>query len=398
LSPPGTIRPPQPPPRPRAARSLRRGGGGERGEAVETGRSRHCSASLGQRPWSGKLAKRDRTAETWFSNGSDNSNNSEPTLSTFNTPILPLAVFDCSFLCDEDDALPGYAGSAWRGAFGRALKRAVCVARDTECPACLLYRSCVYPYAFETPPPPDARKMRRYTAAPHPFVLRIDPRQSGSPYRLGLTLLGRADRHLPYFIHALAEAGKAGLGRKRRPFELIEVRQAAKPGAEDWRSIYAPGEPLKMAPGCVAETPPLPDWLEIRLETPLRLRSGEHLVTPADFRFAELFRPLLRRISMLTYFHTDTPLEADFAALGRSAREVPVHEPRLRWYDWTRYSSRQGTTMEMGGLLGHFRVRGGDVEPFWPYLWLGQWTHAGKGATMGMGSYRILPASLPDRA
>jgi hypothetical protein len=165
--------------------------------------------------------------------------------------------------------------------------------------------------------------MRRYTAAPHPFVLRIDPRQSGSPYRLGLTLLGRADRHLPYFIHALAEAGKAGLGRKRRPFELIEVRQAAKPGAEDWRSIYAPGEPLKMAPGCVPETPPLPDWLEIRLETPLRLRSGEHLVTPADFRFAELFRPLLRRISMLTYFHTDTPLEADFAALGRSARGGP---------------------------------------------------------------------------
>jgi CRISPR/Cas system endoribonuclease Cas6 (RAMP superfamily) len=49
----------------------------------------------------------------------------------------------------------------------------------------------------------------------------------------------------------------------------------------------------------------------------------------------------------------------------------------------------------MGGLLGRFRLHGPDIAPFWPYLWLGQWTHAGKGATLGLGRYRIVPASLP---
>jgi len=43
----------------------------------------------------------------------------------------------------------------------------------------------------------------------------------------------------------------------------------------------------------------------------------------------------------------------------------------------------------MGGLIGEIELDGADLEPFWPYLWLGQWTHAGKGAVMGLGRYRF---------
>ncbi|MVF20147.1 CRISPR system precrRNA processing endoribonuclease RAMP protein Cas6 [Methylocaldum sp. BRCS4] len=308
-------------------------------------------------------------------------------------PSLPLAVFRCHFETTEPLRLPAYAGSAWRGAFGHALKRTVCVVRRTECPSCLLYRSCVYPYVFETPPPPDSEKMRRYTTAPHPFALRIDPRQNGSPYALGLTLFGRADRHLPYFIHALDQAGKAGLSRASQAFELIKVEQADAP---ENPIVYEPGQPLRMTPGRTPAIPALPERFEIRIETPLRLKREDHLVTPAQFGFGDLFGHLLRRLSMLSYFHTDTPLEVDFAALAQASRNVPVHEPKLRWHDWTRYSSRQQTAMQMGGLLGRFELRGEDVETFWPYLWLGQWTHVGKGATMGLGRYRIRAASLPE--
>jgi CRISPR/Cas system endoribonuclease Cas6 (RAMP superfamily) len=52
--------------------------------------------------------------------------------------------------------------------------------------------------------------------------------------------------------------------------------------------------------------------------------------------------------------------------------------------------------MQMGGILGSFLLNGEELADFWPYLWLGQWTHAGKGATMGLGRYRIVTASLPD--
>lgn len=321
----------------------------------------------------------------------------EPALATHDTPQLPLAVFQFSFDCEDAPALPAYAGSAWRGAFGRALKKTVCVARHTDCPDCLLYRTCVYPYVFETPPPPDARKMRRYTAAPHPFVLRIDPRWHGSPYRLGLALFGRAGNQLPYFVHALEQAGRAGLGSRRQAFELTEVHQGLSPDGGDWRLIHTRGSALRPHPPTTIQPPPLPEVCEIRLETPLRLQRESHLVTPAGFRFADLFGTLLRRISMLTYFHTDTPLETDFAGLKEASRAVPIHSPDLSWYDWTRYSSRQEAALDMGGLLGRFRLRGEEIEPFWPYLWLGQWTHAGKGTSMGLGQYSIQPASLPER-
>ena len=44
----------------------------------------------------------------------------------------------------------------------------------------------------------------------------------------------------------------------------------------------------------------------------------------------------------------------------------------------------------MGGLVGEFELSDIGLKPFWPYLWLGQWTHSGKGTVMGLGRYRLL--------
>jgi len=311
-------------------------------------------------------------------------------------PSLPVSLFEARFAVDGAPRLPAFPGSAWRGVFGRALKRAVCVVRHTECDACLLFRSCVYPYLFETPPPPDAAKMRRYSSVPHPYALRVEPGRRDGAYRLGVTLLGRAERHLAYVVHALAEAGKAGLGRDRQGFDLVEVLQAAVSDPTCWQRIYVPGMPLQAQPAAVPNPGPCPGVVVVNLLSPLRLRRHEHLVTPATFGFGDLFGHLLRRISLLSYFHTETPLEVDFAGLTRAAAEVPIGTPRLRWYDWTRYSSRQDTTMDMGGLIGSFEVSGANLAPFWPYLWLGQYTQVGKGTTMGLGRYELLSGTAEE--
>src|SRR4030042_4905148 len=67
--------------------------------------------------------------------------------------------------------LPAYKGSTFRGAFGHAFKKIVCVNREKLCESCLLREKCVYSYVFETPPPSDTSKMRKYPFAPHPFVI-----------------------------------------------------------------------------------------------------------------------------------------------------------------------------------------------------------------------------------
>jgi hypothetical protein len=98
---------------------------------------------------------------------------------------------------------------------------------------------------------------------------------------------------------------------------------------------------------------------------------------------------------MISYFHTDTPLEIDFAALTAKAKTVQLVSQQLLWYDWTRYSSRQQTEMNMGGLTGTVQLDMEGLEAFWPYLWLGQYTHIGKGTSMGLGAYSIKSTSLP---
>jgi hypothetical protein len=242
--------------------------------------------------------------------------------------------------------------------------------------------------------------MKRYRAAPHPFtfVLPFDePRPDAEPRgAVGVTLIGHANRYLGYVIHALGAAGREGIGRGRVRHALAAVQQRAQTTGE-WLRVYAPGETLRQRPPEAPPTPAVPQRVHLSLLTPLRVKREGRLVGADRLRFADLFSALLRRISMLTYFHGDSPLETEFRALSDAALAINAECPELRWRDWTRYSTRQHSRMLMGGVVGQFTLRGDSLEPFWPYLWLGQWTHAGHAASMGLGRYRLdTLASLPN--
>ncbi len=107
--------------------------------------------------------------------------------------------------------------------------------------------------------------------------------------------------------------------------------------------------------------------------------------------FHVLFRRLLGRLSSLSVFHCGARLDADFTGLIDRARGVRLVADRTQWATWTRYSSRQDRRMDLGGILGEAEYEG-DLQPFWPYLVFGQWTHVGKNATFGLGRYEIAEA------
>jgi len=110
-------------------------------------------------------------------------------------PRLTVGRYRARFRAEAPARLSAFPGSAWRGALGHALKRAVCMTRLPRCRECALYRSCAYPYFYDTPPPAGAAKMRRYETAPHPFIL--EPGEGGrEDYTLGFTLVGQANCHL----------------------------------------------------------------------------------------------------------------------------------------------------------------------------------------------------------
>lgn len=315
----------------------------------------------------------------------------QPATSLTAGPLLPLGHYRALGIARSSISLPPFSGFAWRGLFGRALKAGVCVARRTECAGCMLHATCLYPTVFETAPPAHAAKMRRYKAVPHPYVLRPMPNaprliEPGHPVGIELVLIGDINRQLPVFIHAFHLAGDLGLGSSNGGFAMTAWQQRRGDG---WMTLWRDGQtpvPPVVAPPAL---PPPPAAIRIHFETPLRLKRDNDLVTPDSFAFHDLARNLLRRISMLSYFHTDTPFETDFAALTRQARSVRLAEKQLRWLDLKRYSSRQETEMQMGGLVGEIALEADQLGDLWPLIWIGQWTHAGKGAVMGLGRYRV---------
>ncbi|MEC4748349.1 CRISPR system precrRNA processing endoribonuclease RAMP protein Cas6 [Methylomicrobium sp. Wu6] len=310
-------------------------------------------------------------------------------------PIIPIKQYRFYFESSGRFRLPEYPGSAWRGAFGHALKRTVCVVRNTPCNQCLLKNVCAYSYIFETPPPAGAEKMRKYTATQHPFVLRFPDNASHEvPYRLDVTLFGHGQRFFPYVVHALQTAGQDGIGGHRQVFALLRIDDVDLQG--NVQTIYQNGELQPQRQAISPTSPLMPAQIELTFHSPLRIKQDQKNLSTSDFNFGALFSTLLRRISMISYFHTDTPLETDFAGLTARARTVQFASQQLKWYDWTRYSSRQQAEMNMGGMVGSVVLDTLNLEDFWPYLWLGQWTHVGKATSMGMGAYSIRTTSLSD--
>lgn len=295
--------------------------------------------------------------------------------------------------------LPPYGGSMLRGAFGHALKRSVCITKVAACPDCLLYHSCVYPYVFDTPRPLHSTKMRRYETVPHPFVIEVPlgpaKLEAGQQFRFALVLSGRANDHLPFLVHAWTRAWSHGMGPARSKGEIVAVSIQGESNSDD-EPIYAPNTGLSLPRLGSRTIPPAPDTerIDIVFRTPLRLQYQGRLVEARDFRFRQLYSNLLRRIAMLTYFHGDLPWETDFKGLVAAADQISVEAQELQWFDWTRYSSRQDKEMQLGGLIGKLRLRG-NLRPFWPCLYLGQWVHAGKNTSFGLGQYEIAESSDP---
>ena len=350
---------------------------------------------------------------------------------------IKTASFNFHLMALEPIILPPYKGSTLRGGFGYAFKRIVCAIRDKECPDCLLKEKCVYSYVFETSPPSDTKIMRKYKSAPHPFVIeppseRRRGYKPGDEINFGLILIGRAIDYLPYFIYTFDELGRIGIGKGKAKYELKDVRCDGQ-HIYDSKSktlksfspsiISLPFDPETEIPPLtrgdkeglsnnsplensfskyptleksISNYPPLAKGGEEGFEdtqltldflTPTRILYDSHLTL--DLVFHILIRNLLRRLSLLYYFHCGgDPSEWDFKGIIEIAKDVKVKKQALTWHDWERYSTRQDTRMKMGGFVGNISFEG-NIEPFMQLIKAGEILHVGKGTSFGLGKYRI---------
>ena len=285
------------------------------------------------------------------------------------------------FILSSSSPLP-LLGTTLRGGFGHIFKKIICLTKEKNCSRCFLVYTCPYSYIFQTPLPPDSLVFRKTKDIPRPFVFSLN----NEKYSFDLILIGKGTQYLPYFLLVFDALGKKGIGKNRVKFSLEEVKDG------EGRIVYS-GKDKLLSPSFKIYT-----WEEfqkghfsgktilIRFLSPLRIKEKKKLIK--EITFSLFIRSLVRRISLLSYFHCNFPLWSNLEPLLSFADRVKVKERNLTWKEISRYSTRQKERMKLGGVVGEI-VFEGEVEPFLPLLRIGEFVHAGKGTTFGLGKYKI---------
>lgn len=317
---------------------------------------------------------------------------------------LPLSRCRFTLVAEAPATLPPFPGPTLRGALGHTLRRLVCATRLPACAPCPLRFSCAYPLLFEPFAPPDHPAASRYARPPTPFTLEVpfhpEPFQKsrelrpltiapGETLTFGITLIGPARDHLPYYVYAVMKMASKGLGGSHQPFRLLRAELLTPEGPHP---IYEEGKAFVEHPPASVTPLRIPSLssprIAIHFPTPIRLDLGKDLIYPIEFHH------LIQAIS-----HRAMALEAGYGLLNgfrpdprlsEAARSVRRVEDHTRWLDLRRYSTRQKTPMHIGGAVGIVIYESTeDLQPFAPLLALGELLHVGKLASMGLGRMEV---------
>ena len=312
------------------------------------------------------------------------------------TMILPIARYRFTARLREYLQLPEYAGSLLRGQFGAALRQLACMTRQPTCGGCPLQSTCPYTRLFEAMPPPQHR-LQKFSAVPNAYVIEPPP-LSSAPMAAGeelvfhMVLVGDAIQQLALVAYAWQRALSQGLTRERIASDLERIDWLDERGTA--HTIWTREQPVLADHPASLQWPEAPAGLralQLDIHTPLRLQSQGRPLRGNELSPRTLVAAVARRVALVLEFHAR---QADWGQQvpDRIASSASVEQDkRLRWHDWTRYSSRQQQEMTLGGVIGSWVLQADAevLESIWPWLWLGQWLHVGKNATMGMGAYEL---------
>lgn len=304
-----------------------------------------------------------------------------------------LARYQFNFKIQQKLHLPDYAGSTLRGVFGHALREISCTTDLPNCKSCPLQKTCPHALIFD-PLPTETKVKGQFSEIPHGYSVEpplVGGRtyQEGEIVRFHFVLIGKLQQYLPFIVLAWQKAFQKGVGKLNGTGVLLKVHYCEENQnitiydiEEDMLQDHSEHMTITMPTHCSNIT--------LNFLTPLRLniKKNNQTIKPQDLTSRDLLMTLVRRVHLLTDFYTQETLTADFTALAELAENINS-EKNLHWQEGARYSNRQHKTIPLGGLIGQWQLTG-NLTPFIPYLYLGQWLHIGKGVTSGLGQYNLL--------
>lgn len=245
---------------------------------------------------------------------------------------------------------------------------------------CEIRSTCAYATTFE--PASAGPGPSGLADPPRPFVFRTRGLEGrtfapGDEVLIGVNLFDTRQSTLDYFIQAIADMVREGLGPGRGSLQLSDFLMLDAMGAPAREPMTLPLTPLIGAPGSI----------EVRFLTPTELKTASGLADTPEF--PALFTRARDRISTLRALYGSGPLEIDFKAMAERAAAVTLVRSNIATVSVTRHSSRTGQTHPLGGFTGSAEYRGPLAE-FLPFLHVARWTGIGRQTVWGKGEIEVV--------
>lgn len=269
-----------------------------------------------------------------------------------------------------------------RSMLGKNLRSMCCISKQSTCSECMYNKTCAYTFLFETILQQENSLLPGTNRASHPFALSTKKLQRENPlaeFSFTITLFGKAVEYLPYIYAAVVRSGKDGLFKSRTKFEVVDVSIDGKNIMINENQL-ATGIPPKEWNFEVLNNNKIDSEFLVELKSPLRFKTnGKYTV---DFSSADFMKCLYRRAKTLCMLYGTWEDEFNHY---EPTEGMSIEDKNLRWIDFNHYSARQKEEMELGGVLGSFKLIG-KFTPFELALFeLNRITNAGKNTNFGLG-------------
>lgn len=299
-----------------------------------------------------------------------------------------------------------------RSMLGKNLRSMCCISKKSFCSECQFCRSCAYAFLFETILPQENSALPGRNRASHPFSLSSKNQFKNfknplDEYQFTITLFGKAADYLPYIYAAFVRSGQNGLFKSRTKFKIESVFTNGKNilidenhldldfSTDEWKcgfgkfhaiedeiaSLVARNDKKTVLgnDGSVSQ-------ILVNLKSPLRFKvQGKYT---ADFSAADFMNCIFRRAKTLCTLYGD--ISEDEKNLWKiSTGGIEITERNLCWQDERHYSARQQKAMELGGVLGTFKIEGNFSDAEIALLKFAEIAGAGKNTNFGLGQVEV---------
>lgn len=248
---------------------------------------------------------------------------------------------------------PFFLGSALRGAFGHALKQIACTNVGRDCTQCIDSKQCVYYLFYE----------EKNTSHPYRFSKGLGE----DNYDFSLYLFERACEYLPVIDQSLRYMLEVqGLHAHRETFAIKSLTCNGKETNEEISTqTFLPEQINSNA--------------KVNFVTPLRMKHKGHLLTRKP-TLEILLDSVYHRLSELKNFPMTRASTKPSYITGKS---------HIEFQDLSRFSNRQETSMQLGGIVGFVEYEQMDERSFM-LLKLGEIIGLGKQTVFGLGEIKVL--------